>query len=848
MNPRTEVRPVPFARDLAVHGHRPALLTTDGELSYVELADRVRETAGKLGTGRRLVLLAGANTVDTVVTYLAALSAGHPVLLVPAAQVDAMVSAYDPDVVATPAGITSRRDGSAHELHPDLALLLSTSGSTGSPKLVRLSHDNVQANAEAIATYLDIRPADRAATTLPPHYCYGLSVINTHLLRGAALILTELSVVDPCFWELFRARGGTSFAGVPHTFDLLDRSGFADLDLPHLRYVTQAGGRLAPERVVRYAELGQRTGFDLYVMYGQTEATARMAYLPPDLARTRPGSIGRPVPGGSFRLEPVPGEPGTGELVYTGPNVMLGYAHHPSDLRLGRTVDELRTGDLARRAPDGLYELTGRRERFVKILGLRIDLDRVEALAGDAVAVGSDDDLALVVAGTADPAELRRSVAEACGLPPHAVRVHPVEVLPRGPAGKPDRRAALALASAARIPAPRTEHSASASALCRLYAEVLETDRVTARDSFTALGGDSLSYVEMSLRLERVLGPLPAGWHTRSIADLARPEAPAPARRRTLDTGVALRSVAIVLIVGGHITLFDLAGGAHLLLGAAGFNFARYHLTDAPRPDRLRRIGRSVARIAVPSVLWIALAMALTGSYGPANLALAHGLLQPDGVRDGWHFWFIETLVLLLLATGILLSVPALDRLERRTPFGLPVTLVALGLITRYDLPGIRENSSAPLTVCWLFALGWAAAKATGVRSRLLVTVAVAATLPGFFGNPSREAVVIVGLVLLVWVPRLPSFSALNLVAKVLAGASLYIYLTHWQVYPLLENHSGALALITSLAAGVVVGGLVERVARLLPARRFFRRRPSVSRERPAVRLPSPRGVPTLAD
>ena len=232
-------------------------------------------------------------------------------------------------------------------------------------------------------------------------YCYGLSVIHSHLLRGAGLILTDRSVVDDEFWALFRRHRGTSFAGVPYTFEMLERIGFDGIDLPDLRYVTQAGGRLSPERVRSFAELGARKGWQLFVMYGATEATARMAYLPPELAQTHPGSIGRPIPGGSFSLEPLEGwsDPDVGELVYHGPNVMMGYAHGPADLALGKTVDTLHTGDVARRDPDGLYEVIGRSSRFVKLYGLRIDLQRVEAAlsAQGVTAFCIDDDDRLVV-------------------------------------------------------------------------------------------------------------------------------------------------------------------------------------------------------------------------------------------------------------------------------------------------------------------------------------------------------------------------------------------------------------------------------------------------------------------
>lgn len=846
MAPLSELLPavgkVPFAAELAAYGGRLAVSTDDGDLSYGELADRVAETARRLGTARRLVLLAGANTLDALVTYLAALSAGHPLLLVPGsapAAVAALVEAYDPDVVVGPVGdewvVEERRAVSAHTLHPDLALLLSTSGSTGSPKLVRLSHTNLQANAESIAQYLGIRADDRAATTLPLHYCYGLSVVNSHLLRGAGLILTDRSVADAGFWELFRRRRGTTFAGVPYTFELLDRVGFAGMRLPHLRYVTQAGGRLAPERVARIAALGRRQGWDLVVMYGQTEATARMAYLPPELATVAPEAIGVPVPGGSFQLRPLPDWPGpeTGELVYTGPNVMLGYAEGPADLASGRTVGELATGDVARRRPDGLYELVGRRSRFAKILGLRIDPQRVEALLErhgvSSCCLGADDELVVAAVAAADPAAIRRAVCGEVGLPPRAVRVCPVPELPRLATGKVDVPAVRELTRPGA--GPTGQPGGEQVDLCRLYAEVLDRADVTADQSFVDLGGDSLSYVEMSVRLERALGHLPPDWHTRPIREL-RPQPPrAGRRRRALETSVALRALAIVLVVGSHITLFNVTGGAHLLLGVAGFNFARFQLTGADRRDRLRQIRAGVARVAVPSMLFIAGAALVTGEYRPTTVLLLHSLLGPDGSTTDWQFWFVEALVYLLVGMAALLGLRRVDRLERRFPFGFPVALVGFGLLTRYDVGGLDARYDLPTAVvaCWLFALGWAAARATRVRHRLLVTAATLVTVPGFFGQPQREALIVAGLVLLVWVPTLPSLGVVNRVAGVLAASSLYIYLTHWQVYPHLRDHE-LLALVASLGVGVGYAAVATRLGARLRARTGGRRRLSTTR------------------
>ncbi|MFZ5846496.1 MAG: AMP-binding protein [Actinomycetota bacterium] len=852
---------VPFARRLADHGDAVAVRTSGEELSYAELACRVERRAAALGPTRRLVLLAGANELEALVTYLAALAAGHPVILVPGdhpGHLQPIVDAYDPDVVAHADGsLDERRAGTAHDLHPDLALLLSTSGSTGCPKLVRLSAENVQANAASIAEYLAIRPSDVAATTLPIHYCYGLSVVNSHLLAGASVMLTSLSVVDRCFWDQFRAAGATTFAAVPYTFELLERVGFEAMDLPTLRYVTQAGGRLAPDRVRRYAGLGRSHGWDLFVMYGQTEATARMAYLPPDLALTSPGSIGVPIPGGSFRLEPLPelplardGEPEVGELVYDGANVMLGYAEAPADLALGRVTSSLHTGDVARRTPEGLFEIVGRRNRFAKIFGLRIDLDQVERayaaegiLAACATAEGpAGERLVVAVSDDAAPVDTERVLTvarEIAGLPASAVTVCPVREIPRLPNGKTDYRSVAALAPRFPMstwetgtlhglrPVPSTglpRQHGNQEALERLrevYAEVLRRDQVYDDDSFVSLQGDSLSYVEASIRVEEVLGHLPPDWHVTPIAELAPRPGPV-ARGRSVETNVLLRALAIVAIVGSHANLFVVLGGAHVLLGVAGFNFARFQLTGIDRGARVRRMLSSIARIAVPSALLVGLFATWTDGLGWRNALLLNGVLGPASwTEPAWHYWFIEALVYTLLVLTVVMALPVVDRAERRWPFWLPMMLAGLGLLTRFEVVELAGGDTIHRAnvLFWLFALGWATVRATTRSQRLLVSAVLVATVPGFFGDVAREAVVLGGMLALVWVGsvRLPAWAA-RLTAT-LAGASLYIYLVHWQVYPYLEDRLPWLATVLSLLAGVVVWQAAERLAPLVVRR-----------------------------
>lgn len=228
----------PLLDHLRRHADNIAVHTDSQQLSYAELADRVQTAAAALGDSRRLVLLETRNDVDTLVHYLAALASRHVVLPVPAGRDhDALLHTYDPDTVISDGVVAHRHGTGTHRLHEDLAMVMSTSGSTGSPKLVRLSYTNLTSNARAIAEYLGIDETDIAATTLPLSYCYGLSVVNSHLIRGAGLILTDLSVTDEQFWELFRRHRGTSFAGVPYTFDLLNRIGFDSMELPDRKSV-----------------------------------------------------------------------------------------------------------------------------------------------------------------------------------------------------------------------------------------------------------------------------------------------------------------------------------------------------------------------------------------------------------------------------------------------------------------------------------------------------------------------------------------------------------------------------------------------------------------------------------
>lgn len=831
-----------IADDLARHGARPALIFGGQVLSFRDLAARVDEIGERLGGERRLVLLSAANDPDTIATYLAALRGRHPIVLAGRGQpalTEQLVARYDPDVVAGAGAdgwrLDERRDGSRHDLHPELALLLTTSGSTGSPKLVRLSQHNLLANAASIAEYLDIRPSDRAATTLPPQYCYGLSVINSHLWSGASLLLTEQSVVDPCFWDAFTANGATTFAGVPHTFELLDRSGFSDRDLPSLRYITQAGGRLDPATVRRYAELGRRKGWDLFVMYGQTEATARMAYLPPDEALTHGHTIGRAIPGGRLEIEPFEGAAaGTGELVYHGPNVMLGYAEDPDDLAAGRDITTLRTGDVARLGEGGRFEIVGRRSRVAKLFGVRIDLDDLErvlrANGTEAWVVATGERIVVGIQGGTDPSRVAATVAGQLEIPESRVTVTELAELPRLATGKPDY-AALARIAARPEPEPEPEAEPEASGstghpdtVRDLFARTLCT-RVGDDDTFVSLGGDSLSYVEVSLRLESILGTLPEGWHVTPVRELDRAgragrvdrstgaaeAAGRTTRRVTVETNLVLRALGIALIVAHHTRVLELAGSAHVLLGVAGFNFARFTLGSG-------QWLRSALRIAVPSMCWIGLVAVFSPRFGLRDALLVNGWLAG---RDGWWgYWFVESLVQILVVAGAVTALPPVRRLARRHPFETALTFTALALLPRFglvDIPAVNPRVFRPHEVAWIFGIGWAAAQARRTSERLILTGVAAAAIPGFFDRSDQPVLAAAGLLLLIWRPRLAVPPSLARPLGLVAGASLAIYLTHWQVFPVLEAVAGRPgAFAGSVAFGVAVSAAAGWGARHL--------------------------------
>lgn len=375
-------------------------------LSYGRLCDYAKELKAALPY-RTLVFILAENSNGSLIGYTSFLN-NHVVPLIISNNTeqslfDNLYNTYQPEylwlpnkrladfpdkeIVYTALGYSLIKTGfQTPQLYEDLSLLLPTSGSTGSPKLVRHSYRNIEANAENVKNLFGLTPEERAMASLPMHYTMGLSVIASHLKTGATILLCGKSLLDKSFWSLLKEQHATSFTGVPYSFELLSKLRFFRMDLPDLKIVTQGGGKLTPEMWQQLVDYTEKNGKKFIATYGQSECTARMAYLPAELAKSKVCSIGIAEPGGQLSIidetgaETFEGE-STGEMVYRGENVTLGYAKSLEDLTNG---DEnhgiMHTGDIAHRDADGCYFIVGRMKRFLKIFGLRIGLDEVENL------------------------------------------------------------------------------------------------------------------------------------------------------------------------------------------------------------------------------------------------------------------------------------------------------------------------------------------------------------------------------------------------------------------------------------------------------------------------------------
>ena len=433
-------------------------------VTYGEICDFSDEFARQLPY-RTLLFILSENKIGSLLGYTASLSNRIVPLILSATTEEGLLlhllEVYRPEYIWMPNRIAESKGFevvfSAWDyslvrtkypkvpLYEDLSLLLPTSGSTGSPKLVRHSYRNIEANADNVRQLFELDGTERAMAILPMQYTMGLSVITSHLLAGSSLLLSGRSLLDKGFWSMLKE--ATSFTGVPYSYEILTKMRFTRMDLPGLKVITQGGGKLTEDMFRLLAQYAHDNGKKFIATYGQSECTARMAYLPAELALEKTCSIGFAEPGGQLSIidengvESFEGE-AQGELVFRGENVTLGYATCRNDLLKGdENRGVMHTGDLARRDKDGCYFIIGRLKRFLKIYGLRIGLDEVESMIKteyhtDCYCNGDDERLTVLVTDAKIKDILPSFIEEKTHLFHQKIEVQVVKEILRNEAGK----------------------------------------------------------------------------------------------------------------------------------------------------------------------------------------------------------------------------------------------------------------------------------------------------------------------------------------------------------------------------------------------------------------------------
>lgn len=333
-----------------------------------------------------------------------------------------------------------------YPLNNKLSMLLTTSGSTGSPKLVRHKYGNLEANAENVAKVFSWTVNEVGICDLPMNYTMGLNVINSHLVVGASVLMIKANLMDPDFWEFIKVNKGTSFCGVPFSYEVMRRVGFDKMDLPWLNTLAEGGGKLTDKMFRWIATYAKNSGKRFCATFGTSETSARMAFLEPEFALEKIGSIGKAIPNGEmFLLDEVEEEDGmaTGELGYRGPNVTMGYALCKGDLmKEDEFCGEYHTGDIAKRDADGFYYIIGRKGRFLKLFGLRVSLDETERILKtqytntDFVCTGDDQHMNIFCTDKKIKEEIIPFISAKINLNKSAFRTFIINQIPRNEYGK----------------------------------------------------------------------------------------------------------------------------------------------------------------------------------------------------------------------------------------------------------------------------------------------------------------------------------------------------------------------------------------------------------------------------
>ena len=481
-----------FVEYLFEHAHDPSkecILYRGGSLTYGDILSQVDDLAGYLtatiGRGNECLLLS-ENTPFFVITYLAIMKSGNTVLLVETRISDESIAnifrechirasfvqkKYRSKITNSDNVFTedilegllhTEMSGTPCVEDNDVAVVIFTSGSTGAKKGVMLTHRNLCANTESIVQYLNLTSRDRICVTLPFFYCYGASLLHTHLRVGGSIVLSNNIFLGGAIQDINNF-SCTGFAGVPSTYQILiNKTPFLKEELPTLRYMMQAGGQLPNKYIRMIAETFPQKMF--FVMYGATEATARLSYLPPNLVITKLGSIGKGIPGVTLEVinrDGRPVQPGEiGEITARGDNIMKGYYGDPEGTRNVIKNGWLYTGDLATVDDEGYIYIVGRAKNIIKSGGYRISPNEIEEFicsldgVNGCVVLGLPDDImgeavvAVVQPNDAAESSLREEILAQCTqhLPSYKVprAVYFVREFPLNASNKVDRQALVA--------------------------------------------------------------------------------------------------------------------------------------------------------------------------------------------------------------------------------------------------------------------------------------------------------------------------------------------------------------------------------------------------------------------
>ena len=452
-----------FSKDIALINEKKENITYGQLLNY---SDKISKNINK----RSLIFILCSNTFESIIFYVSVLRSGSiPLLLesnISQAILDNLIQKYQPEfIVCNKLNLKNIKNCTEifkleknillkikakinYKINDDLALLLSTSGSTGSPKFVRLSHKNIFTNTKQIASFLPTGPSETSITTMPMSYTYGLSIINTHIINGSKIFVSERSVVEKLFWTNLNNFNVTNFGGVPFIYTILNKLNFKNIETKNLKYITQAGGKLENKLAQKIIEACDKKNIKFHMMYGQTEATARISYVPCEKVKEQLGTIGNPVEGGKIWLEDDQGNVikkinQEGELIFSGENVCLGYSEDYKDLIKGDENNGiLRTGDLAKIDPKGNYFIVGRKKRFSKIFGLRINLDDLEEklnLKGfDCACSINDEKIIIFIRESTNFTQINDYIKKNFKIQVSGFKLVPVKEIPRTYSGKID--------------------------------------------------------------------------------------------------------------------------------------------------------------------------------------------------------------------------------------------------------------------------------------------------------------------------------------------------------------------------------------------------------------------------